>query len=461
MKAFLRRLLASLVRRLASVLEDELDAHRRRHAALARSRLQRNLQGCGSGVRLNGELVVTEPRACVLGNNVHLGGNAFLRSDGGLTIGDNSHIDDNFTLYTQNHDYRGTALPYDAGLVDRPVAIGRNVWIGMNVSVTPGVRIGDGAIVGLGSVVTRDVEPGAIVGGNPAARIGERDGEHYRRLDGQRRHGGIDGHLHNPAPPAPWPHADEIGEGLFFVLTTGRSGSQSVARTLDGHSRIRCRHEPRWQMIRLSTELAHGSKDVAAVRRELADIFLHSATYDPALLHGESDQKYFNLVPLLHEMLPRAKFVWLVRDGRDVVASTFARGWFGDGEYQPDAPAGDLKTWQQYRLDGGKCGAMSAEQWAAMTPFARNCWYWAFVNSTIEQNLAGVPDAQWVRLTLNDLNRDVGPLLDFLGAGREAIQARHENKARPGQEPSRSTNWSAEQHAAFEQHCAAGMARWL
>lgn len=51
---------------------------------------------------------------------------------------------------------------------DGPTAIGNDVWIGAQSIVLAGVRIGDGAIVAANSVVTRDVEPYAIVGGSPA-----------------------------------------------------------------------------------------------------------------------------------------------------------------------------------------------------------------------------------------------------------------------------------------------------
>jgi len=50
----------------------------------------------------------------------------------------------------------------------KPVRIGRDVWIGGAALIMPGVTVGDGAVVGAGSVVTRDVEAGATVMGNPA-----------------------------------------------------------------------------------------------------------------------------------------------------------------------------------------------------------------------------------------------------------------------------------------------------
>lgn len=46
--------------------------------------------------------------------------------------------------------------------------IGNDVWIGYKATVMPGVSIGDGAIIASKAVVTRNVPPYAIVGGNPA-----------------------------------------------------------------------------------------------------------------------------------------------------------------------------------------------------------------------------------------------------------------------------------------------------
>jgi acetyltransferase-like isoleucine patch superfamily enzyme len=49
--------------------------------------------------------------------------------------------------------------------------IENDVWIGHGSIIIAGVRIGQGALVAAGSIVTKDVEPYTIVGGNPAKFI--------------------------------------------------------------------------------------------------------------------------------------------------------------------------------------------------------------------------------------------------------------------------------------------------
>jgi phosphonate metabolism protein (transferase hexapeptide repeat family) len=51
------------------------------------------------------------------------------------------------------------------------VVIGHDVWIGHGVIVLPGISIGHGSVIAAGAVVTKDVEPYAVVAGVPAKRI--------------------------------------------------------------------------------------------------------------------------------------------------------------------------------------------------------------------------------------------------------------------------------------------------
>lgn len=52
--------------------------------------------------------------------------------------------------------------------------IGNDVWIGSEAVIMPGITVGDGAVIGTRALVTRDVEPYTIVGGNPARPIRKR-----------------------------------------------------------------------------------------------------------------------------------------------------------------------------------------------------------------------------------------------------------------------------------------------
>ncbi len=53
-----------------------------------------------------------------------------------------------------------------------PIIVEENVWIGSRCMILNNVHIGKDAVIAAGSVVTKDIEAGNVVGGNPARKIG-------------------------------------------------------------------------------------------------------------------------------------------------------------------------------------------------------------------------------------------------------------------------------------------------
>lgn len=87
-------------------------------------------------------------------------------SSAGITIEDDVMIGPDVNVLTINHDFTNLWT-----LIPKPVRICRGAWIGARAIICPGVTIGKGAVVAAGAVVTKDVAPHTVVGGNPAKFI--------------------------------------------------------------------------------------------------------------------------------------------------------------------------------------------------------------------------------------------------------------------------------------------------
>jgi maltose O-acetyltransferase len=95
---------------------------------------------------------------------------------GTVKIGRDVMIGEEFIAISRNHEFSSTeiSMRLQGFQKDKPITIEDDVWIGTRVTILPGVTVGKGAILGAGSVVTKNVPPYTIVGGNPAKLIRKR-----------------------------------------------------------------------------------------------------------------------------------------------------------------------------------------------------------------------------------------------------------------------------------------------
>ena len=90
-----------------------------------------------------------------------------------VRIGRNVLIASNVLICDSDHvvEPGGVPVTRNAKFVTRPVLVEDNCWVGQNAVILKGVTVGHDSIIGANSVVTRDVPPFSVAGGNPARVI--------------------------------------------------------------------------------------------------------------------------------------------------------------------------------------------------------------------------------------------------------------------------------------------------
>ena len=139
----------------------------------------------GRDCLIEGQLVAETADARIeIANNVYIGGNTIVACVASVSIADDVLISYQCLIAdSDNHSIRYSIRKNDLAdwrdggnhdwstTLTRPVSIGRGAWLGARVIILKGVSIGEGVVIGAGSVVTRDVPPWSVAGGNPARVI--------------------------------------------------------------------------------------------------------------------------------------------------------------------------------------------------------------------------------------------------------------------------------------------------
>lgn len=131
---------------------------------------------CGKGVNIEHGAFLASGKDIEIGNNSGVGIDC--RITGPLSIGDDVMMAPGVSIVTQNHEISDTEIPMRLQTAEKKkVTICDDVWIGTNAIILPGITVGKGSVVAGGAVVTKDVPPYTIVGGNPARIIRKRKEE--------------------------------------------------------------------------------------------------------------------------------------------------------------------------------------------------------------------------------------------------------------------------------------------
>ena len=131
------------------------------------------------------------PRA-ELGDNCSLGQNCFVANN--VKLGNNVKVQNNVSIYTgvicEDDVFLGPSMVFTNVINPRSHVNRKNEYqstivkkgatIGANATIVCGITIGEFAFIGAGAVVTKDVEPFALMVGNPARKIGYMDAEGNR-----------------------------------------------------------------------------------------------------------------------------------------------------------------------------------------------------------------------------------------------------------------------------------------
>lgn len=366
----------------------------------------------GSNLQVDRNLEITDFDGIIIGKNVKIGRKCYIDSVGGLVIGDDSQIGDCCHLYTRDCSLEQYS---------NSIYIGRNVIIGNHVTIMPGVKIPDNAIIQSGSTISKSVNLDGFINKDISGLIENHD----------------------------------LGNDMFFIVSTGRSGSKTIAKFLSQHPEINCLHEPRKSLIRLSTQYEYGELNFDEVVEELRYLYTKTSNFSKGI-YGESDQKISNLILPLSKVFPKAKFIWLVRDGKKVVKSTTIRGWYNPQKeiIIDDNGIRNVKGWIEYRLQGDKTKSLDGIEWQKMSSFEKNCWYWSYWNNRIKKDFEIINDQNKLVLKLEDLENESTQIQSFLNVSViKPLKPLLSNKSNPKHLKSNEFKWTKELDKEFNLYC--------
>jgi len=164
-------------------------------------------------------------------------------------------------------------------------------------------------------------------------------------------------------------------KNIFFILAIGRSGTKFLADLLANAEGAYVVHEPVKEDFQAYQDAFHNNEKA----RDYIERFRKKEIYLRARgkqidTYGEVNSILRRHYNALNETFPKASFIHLIRDGREVVRSMISR---------KTMTSEDPNT----RLIHPKKGDSWRKQWPEMNRFERLCWYWQVENHYLRNSI--------------------------------------------------------------------------
>lgn len=124
----------------------------------------------GKGVHVYPKVRIWQPWTLEMGDYSCLANCVDCYTADRVQIGRNVVVSQDAFICTASHDISSSTFE----LITKPIVLTNDSWVGARAIIMPGVTLGEGAVAAAGSVVTKNVEPWTVVGGNPARIIKKR-----------------------------------------------------------------------------------------------------------------------------------------------------------------------------------------------------------------------------------------------------------------------------------------------
>jgi hypothetical protein len=233
-------------------------------------------------------------------------------------------------------------------------------------------------------------------------------------------------------------------ERIFFIVSTGRTGTKWLAELLNRHTEALVEHEP----VPIE-QLAHKAAIHNAVIAEkyvkkfrLKEIYLRVGKKHPDLtMYGEVNGALRRHIVPIAKHIPKVKIIHLVRDGKDVVRSVVSRGSF----------SGRHPVYHDFRPP--KIDDYS-ERWERLSEFEKTCWIWQWENEYMRQHIDNCARFEDITSSYDFFKKQIlEPLYLDLQENVWKIQAQRRQNVSSRYALGKWDEWTSEQKNQFAHIC--------